>query len=198
MVAYGEKVRVHYIGTFDDGTEFDNSYKKGEMLEFVVGGGHMIIGFDRAVSQMGVGEKRTVRVEPEEGYGAYRDDFVEQVPCELMPNWQQVPIGQPIVLRAQGGQTIQVTCLKVEDGIMHLDHNHPLAGKALNFDIEVAEIVRESAIEREKHAAGCACGCHEFKEALTRQNEEAAARERGGEAPERHHEHGDACGCGHC
>ena len=192
MVAFGEKVRVHYIGTLDDGTEFDNSYKKGEMLEFTVGGGHMIPGFDREVSYMNVGEKRSVHLEPHEAYGAWREDFVEKVPCHLMPNWEQVPIGTPIVLRAQGGQMIQVTCMKVEDGMMHLDHNHFLAGKPLNFEIELVEVVRESAIEREKHGAGCACGCHEFKDAIIRQNAEAAEREAA-----HVHERGTDCGCGH-
>lgn len=195
MVAIGEKVRVHYVGTLDDGTEFDNSYKFGEPLEFVVGGGHMITGFDRAVFNMEVGEKRSVRLEPMDAYGEWREDFVEQVPCHLMPNWEQIPLGQPIVIRAQGGQEIQVTCTKIEDGVMYLDHNHFLAGKPLNFDIEVVEVVRQSAIEREQHGSGCACGCHEFKEAITRQNAEAAARVEGelGDG----HACDDGCGCGH-
>ena len=207
MVAFGEKVRIHYIGTFDDGTEFDNSYKHGEPLEFTVGAGHMIVGVDRAVSQMGVGEKRKVRVEPAEGYGEYREDFVEQVPCELMPNWEELPVGRPIAIKAQDGQVIQVTCLKVEDGVIYLDHNHFLAGKPTNFEIEVLEVVHESAIEQEKHAAGCACGCHEFKDAITRQNAEAAARNAGRDADgcgfahehahSHAHEHGSGCSCGH-
>ena len=98
MVASGTRVRVHYIGTFDDGTQFDNSYEYGEALEFTVGGGHMIIGFDAAVAEMEVGEKRTVRIEPHEGYGEWREDFVEKVPCDLMPGWELLPIGQPVEL----------------------------------------------------------------------------------------------------
>ncbi len=186
MVAIGEKVRVHYVGTLDDGSEFDNSRKRGELLEFVVGADQVINGFDKAVFEMEQGEKRTVRLEPVEAYGEWREDFVEQVPCELLPNWEQLPIGQPIVLRAQNGEEIQVTCMKIEDGIVYLDHNHPLAGKAINFEIELVEVMWQSAIERERHASGCACGCHEFKEAITRQNAEAAMRAET-----------DACGCGH-
>lgn len=178
MVAFGEKVRIHYRGTFDDGTEFDSSYQHGEPLEFVVGGGHMIRGVDRAVQQMGVGERRTVHVEPADGYGEYREDFIERVPCELMPNWEQLPLGQPIGIKTQSGRDIQVTCLKVEDGMVFLDHNHFLAGKPVDFEIEVLEVVRESAVEREKHGQGCACGCHEFKDAITRQNAEAAERQK--------------------
>lgn len=199
MAVINDKVRVHYIGTFDDGTQFDNSYEAGEMLEFVVGDQHMIPGFNLAMLRMDPGEKLKIHLEPREAYGEYREDFIEQVPCHLMPNWEQVPIGQPIVLRAQGGQEIRVTCLKVEDGIMHLDHNHPLAGKALNFEIELVEIVYErmSAIEREKHSEGCACGCHKMKDMLLAQNAEAAERERAAREAEQAHEHGDGCGCEH-
>jgi len=193
MAAIGERVRVHYVGTLDDGTEFDNSYKRGETIEFVVGAGQMIPGFDKAVFEMGSGEKRTVRLEPAEAYGEYQDDLVERLPCNLMPNWEQMPIGRPITLRTQTGQAIQVTCKKVEDGIIYLDHNHVLAGKPLTFDIELVEVVRESAIEREQHGAGCACGCHKFKDAILKQNAEAAAK-RGGAG---HHNHDEACDCGH-
>lgn len=159
MVAIGEKVRVHYAGTFDDGVEFDNSHKHGEILEFVVGGGHMIVGFDKAVAEMEVGEKRTVHLEPAEAYGEHRADFVEQVPCDLIPNWEELPIGEPVVLTAQNGQQIQVTCAKVEDGYVYLDHNHFLAGKPLNFEIELVEVVPQTDAEREQHGEGCDCGC---------------------------------------
>lgn len=204
MVAIGQKVRVHYVGMLDDGTEFDNSYKRGEPIEFSVGAGQMIPGFDKAVFEMEQGERRTVRLKPAEAYGEWRGDFVEQIPCDLMPNWEQVPIGQPIVLRTQTGQQIQVTCIKVKDGVMHLDHNHPLAGKALTFEIELVEVVHQSAIEREQHGSGCACGCHEFKEAITRQNAERAARDHDHDCGcdhdhgrHYHRDHGHDCGCGH-
>lgn len=178
MVAKGELARVHYIGTLDDGSEFDNSYKGGEMLEFVVGGGHMIVGFDKAVAEMEVGEKRTVRLEPEEAYGEHREDFVEQVPCEYLPYWNQLPIGQPIVLTAQNGQPIQVVCSKIEDGYVYLDHNHFLAGKPLNFEIELVEVL--PAGEADYDDCGCGdpdCGC--------------------GHSHDHGHGHGDDCGCDH-
>lgn len=194
MADIGQRVRVHYVGTLDDGTEFDSSYKRGEPIDFTVGTGQMIPGFDRAVFQMEQGERRTVRLKPAEAYGEWRGDFVEQIPCNMMPNWEQMSIGQPIVLRTADGQQIQVTCIKVKDGIMHLDHNHPLAGKALTFEIELVEVVRQSAIERERHGSGCACGCHEFKDAITRQNAEAAERRRAQEHDGDHHD--GNCGCG--
>lgn len=180
MVAQGSKARVHYIGTYDDGTEFDNSYKLGETLEFVVGGGHMITGFDRAVADMEPGEKRSVRIEPAEGYGEWREDFVEQVPCGYIPNWEELPLGEPLVLQAQNGQQIQVVCLKIEDGVVFLDHNHFLAGKPLNFEIELVEVLAPGSFELEEHDSDCDCGCHDH--AHDRDHHE--------------HAHGDDCGCG--
>lgn len=160
MVALGSRVSVHYIGTFDDGTEFDNSYKLGEMLEFVIGGGHMITGFDKAVAEMELGEKRSVRLQPEEAYGEWRADFVEPVPCEYLPNWQDLPLGEPVVLQAQGGQQIQVTISRVEDGIVYLDHNHFLAGKPINFEIELVKVEAPGSFEH-AHDDDCDCGCHD-------------------------------------
>ena len=186
MINRGDLVRVHYVGTLDDGTQFDSSYEHGEMLEFVIGGGHMIVGFERAVAEMEPGERRTVRIEASEAYGEYRDDFVELVPCDLMPGWRQLPIGEPVVIQAQAGQTIQVTCLKVEEGVVYLDHNHFLAGKPLTFDIELVEVIHQGA---EAHAAhfedcGCGCGCHDYEEPAAGESEDGA------------HEHSCACGCG--
>ena len=185
MVSRGDLVRVHYVGTFDDGTQFDSSYEHGEMLEFVIGGGHMIVGFDRVVAEMEPGEKRTVRLEPAEAYGEHRDDFVELVPCDLMPGWQQLPIGEPVVIQSQAGQTIQVTCLKVEDGVVYLDHNHFLAGKPLTFAIELVEVVHQDAENHAGHSGECGCGCHDYEEPAAGEPEDGA------------HEHSCACGCGH-
>ena len=180
MVASGSRVRVHYIGRFDDGTQFDSSYEYGETLEFVVGGGHMIVGFDAAVAEMELGEKRTIRIEPHEGYGEWREDFVEKVPCDLMPGWELLPIGQPVAIQTQAGQTIEVTCMKVEDGFIYLDHNHFLAGKPLTFDIELVEVLPAGSSAFAGHAGDCGCGC-------------------GGHDHASHHEHDGGCGCGcHC
>lgn len=198
MADLNDRVRVHYRGTFDDGTQFDSSYEAGEPIEFVVGDRNMIPGFNLAMLRMGPGETLKIHLEPREAYGEYREDLVEQIPCQLMPNWERMPIGVPVTLRVQGGQEIRVTCQKVEDGVMYLDHNHPLAGKALNFEIELVEVCnRESAIEREKHAEGCACGCHKMKDMLLAQNAEAAELEHAAREAEHGHEHGHDCGCGH-
>lgn len=159
MVAKGELARVHYIGTLEDGSEFDNSYKHGETLDFVIGAGHMIVGFEKAVAEMEVGEKRTVTLQPEEAYGERRADFVEVVPCELIPNWEELPVGEPILLTAQNGQQIEVMCAKVEDGLVYLDHNHFLAGKVLNFEIELVEVVPAGEFDNDHGCDDPDCGC---------------------------------------
>lgn len=139
MVAQGKKVKAHYRGTLDDGTQFDCSYDRGEPIEFTVGAGQMIAGFDAAVAEMELGEKRTVRLEPAEAYGEYDPARVLQVPCANFPNWEQLPIGVPVMLSTPYGP-MPATCLKVEDEKLFLDTNHELAGKALIFEIEVVEI----------------------------------------------------------
>ncbi|MBQ9954714.1 MAG: peptidylprolyl isomerase [Eggerthellaceae bacterium] len=139
MVAQGKKVKAHYRGTLDDGTQFDCSYDRGEPIEFTVGAGQMIAGFDAAVAEMELGEKRTVRLEPAEAYGEYDPARVLQVPCAQFPNWEQMPIGVPVMLSTPYGP-MPATCLKVEDEKLFLDTNHELAGKALTFEIEVVEI----------------------------------------------------------
>lgn len=138
MVAKGTKVEVHYRGTLDDGTQFDSSYDRGETLGFTVGAGQMIPGFDAAVAEMEVGEKRTVRLEPKDAYGEFDESRVLQVPCESFPNWEQLPVGEPVMLRSPYGP-MQATCTKIEDGKIYLDTNHELAGKALTFEIELVE-----------------------------------------------------------
>ncbi len=139
MVAQGKKVKAHYRGTLDDGTQFDCSYDRGEPIEFTVGAGQMIAGFDAAVAEMELGEKRTVRLEPAEAYGEYDPARVLQVPCSNFPNWEQMPIGVPVMLSTPYGP-MPATCQKIENDMLYLDTNHELAGKALTFEIELVEI----------------------------------------------------------
>lgn len=139
MVAQGKTVKAHYRGTLDDGTQFDCSYDRGEPIEFTVGAGQMIAGFDAAVAEMELGEKRTVRLEPAEAYGEYDPARVLQIPCAQFPNWEQLPIGVPVMLSTPYGP-MPATCQKIEDEKLFLDTNHELAGKALTFEIEVVEI----------------------------------------------------------
>jgi FKBP-type peptidyl-prolyl cis-trans isomerase 2 len=129
-------VTTHYIGTFDDGVEFDNSYTRGEPIEFVLGRQMMIPGFDRAVQGMEVGEKIEVHLEAEDAYGPYREELVQALELALIPGGDAMEVGQYVVFNEN---KVNYRCLvsKIEDGMVTLDQNHPLAGKPLNFSIEL-------------------------------------------------------------
>lgn len=137
----GKKVRVHYRGTLDDGTQFDCSYDRGEPIEFVCGTHQMIAGFDAAVVDMALGEKKTVHIPAADAYGERRDDLVLHFPAAQVPNIEQVSVGDKLFLSGPGGQPVPVSVLSVDDEGIVLDANHELAGKDLNFDIELIEIV---------------------------------------------------------
>jgi FKBP-type peptidyl-prolyl cis-trans isomerase 2 len=137
MASKGQKVKAHYRGTLDDGTVFDSSYDRGEPIEFVAGAGQMIPGFDKAVLEMEVGEKRTVHIPAAEAYGEHDQSNVAIIPLDVIPNAEQLPVGEFIVMPAPNGQPMRVKVAKIEDGKVHLDANHELAGKALNFEIEL-------------------------------------------------------------
>ena len=145
----GKKVKVHYVGTLDDGTKFDSSFDRNEPLEFTCGAGQMIPGFDEAVKNMEVGqtvmdmevgEKKTVHIPCAEAYGERREDMVQKVPLDQIPNGDQLPVGQTVYMRAPNGQPFPVFVAAIEDGIVTFDMNHELAGKDLNFDITLLEV----------------------------------------------------------
>ncbi|MDR2671742.1 MAG: peptidylprolyl isomerase [Coriobacteriales bacterium] len=154
MAQLGSMVRVHYIGTFDDGVEFDNSYTRGEPVEFILGAQMMIPGFDKAVLGMMVGDQIEVRLEPEEAYGIYRADLVQVVPLTQVPNCDSLPVGQYITIN-ESGVDYRVLVEKVEDGLVTLNPNHPLAGRALNFSIE---LIYEQIIQTPGKTPGEAAG----------------------------------------
>ena len=136
----GKKVKVHYTGTLDDGTKFDSSVDRGEPIEFTCMAGQMIPGFDAAVEDMAVGEKKTVHIPAAEAYGERDDAMVQKVPVDQIPNADQLPVGQTVYMMSPGGQPFPVFVQSIEDGIVTFDMNHELAGKDLNFDIELVEV----------------------------------------------------------
>lgn len=140
MATKGKKVKAHYKGTLDDGSVFDSSYDRGEPIEFVVGVGQMIPGFDAAVLEMEVGDKRTVHIPAAEAYGEYDERNVAQIPLASVPNADQLPVGQTIMISTPDGGGMPVKVLKIEDDHVFLDGNHELAGQALNFDIELVSV----------------------------------------------------------
>ncbi len=128
----GDKVSVHYTGTLDDGKQFDSS-KGREPLQFTVGAGDVIAGFDQAVTGLKVGESRKVHIEPKDAYGERREDLVVTVPAAQAP--QGLQVGSRVSL---GGRPATVTKITA-DGVT-VDANHELAGKALNFEVQLVSI----------------------------------------------------------
>lgn len=135
----GDKVKVHYTGKLDDGTVFDSSAGR-DPLEFTVGAGQMIKGFDTGVNGMNVGESKTVKIPSEEAYGQHRDEMVIEVPKTELPPDMEVTPGDQLQMQHQSGQVVLVTVTDVDDEKITLDGNHPLAGKDLTFDIELVEV----------------------------------------------------------
>lgn len=135
----GDTVAVHYTGKLDDGEIFDSSRER-DPLEFQVGSGQVIPGFDRAVEGLEVGESREVRLEPDEGYGEPREDLVVDVDRDQFPDDADPDVGQQVQVQVAPGQNRIATITAIEDESITLDLNHPLAGKALTFDVELVEI----------------------------------------------------------
>ncbi len=135
----GDTVTVHYTGKLDDGTVFDSSVER-EPLEFTLGEGLVIPGFENAVIGMNAGEKKTVDIASEEAYGPYRDELILSVNREQFPEDIQPEVGQSLQVQQPNGQPVVVTVAAVADEEVKLDANHPLAGKDLTFEIELMDI----------------------------------------------------------
>ncbi len=140
QVKNGDKVRVHYTGKLTNGSEFDSSVKR-EPLEFTVGAGQMIKGFDAAMPGMTVGEKKTINIPAADAYGEKSEEAIIDFPRENVPADMKLEPGMPLTLSNQHGQPVPVTVVEVKDDIIILDANHFLAGEELVFDIELVEIL---------------------------------------------------------
>lgn len=138
QVKNGDTVRVHYTGRLDDGQVFDSS-EGGDPLEFKVGAGEVIAGFDEAVRGMEVGDRKTVEIAPGEAYGERREQLVAQVPRESMELDSPPEAGMSLLMQLPDGNQIPVTVTDVTDDQVTLDANHPLAGQKLTFDVELVE-----------------------------------------------------------
>ena len=136
----GKTLKVHYTGTFNDGTKFDSSYDRGEPLEFVCGAGMMIKGFDRAVADMEIGQIKDIHLMPEEAYGLPDPNAIFHVEISQLPGAEELEEGQQVYLQNEMGQPFPVTVVAKEAGIITFDANHEMAGKELNFKIELVEI----------------------------------------------------------
>lgn len=136
----GKICRTHYRGTFNDGTQFDSSYDRGEPLEFTCGAGQMIRGFDAAVADMEVGQVVDVHLMPEEAYGMPDTNAVFTVETAQLPGSEELEAGQQVYLSNQYGQPFPVKVVTKDETTITFDANHEMAGKELNFRIELVEV----------------------------------------------------------
>ena len=136
----GKTCRTHYRGTFNDGTQFDSSYDRGEPLEFICGAGQMIKGFDEAVANMEVGQVVDVHLMPEEAYGLPNPDAIFTLEITQLPGSEDLTVGQQVYLSNQYGQPFPVKVTAKDEKTITFDANHEMAGKELNFKIELVEV----------------------------------------------------------
>lgn len=136
----GKKVKVHYVGTFDDGEKFDSSRDRGEPLAFTCMAGQMIPGFDAAVRDMEVGQTVNVHIPAADAYGERDDSRVAKIERAMLPGIETVPIGAYIRLQAVDGTPMPCRVVELDDVHVTLDMNHEMAGKDLNFEIELLEV----------------------------------------------------------
>ncbi len=140
QVKEGSVVKVHYTGKLINGEQFDSSVDR-EPLEFIVGAGQMIKGFDAAMPGMNLGEKKTINIAPEDGYGPRSEEAIIPFPKENIPADMKLEPGMQLTLSNQDGQPVPVIVVEVKDDVVVLDANHFLAGQELIFDIELVEII---------------------------------------------------------
>lgn len=139
VASKGNSVKVHYTGRLEDGTVFDSSANR-EPLQFTLGDGNMIKGFDAAVHGMAIGEEKSVTIPSAEAYGEKRDDMMLDIPIDQVPPHIQPEVGMELSLQNQAGQPVPVKVTHVDAEKITLDANHPLAGQDLIFDITLVEI----------------------------------------------------------
>ena len=139
QVKEGDVVKVHYTGKLINGEQFDSSVGR-EPLEFTVGAGQMIKGFDDAMPGMNLGEKKTINIAPEDAYGPRSEEAIIEFPKQNVPADIKLEPGMPLTLSNQDGQPVPVIILEVKEEVIVLDANHFLAGQELIFDIELVEI----------------------------------------------------------
>jgi FKBP-type peptidyl-prolyl cis-trans isomerase 2 len=139
QVKKGDKIKVHYHGRLENGETFDKSEGRAP-LEFEVGSGQVIKGFDDGVTGMAVGDKKTIHIPFMEAYGPANPDMIIEMPNDRFPQDMEVEVGMPLLMSDGQGQQFQVVVTEVKDNAVILDANHPLAGKDLIFDLELVEI----------------------------------------------------------
>ncbi|WP_373516417.1 peptidylprolyl isomerase [Pricia sp.] len=141
QVKKDDTVKVHYTGKLPDGQVFDSSVERGEPLKFTMGKGELIPGFESGLIDMKVNEKKTINIPKEEAYGAIREELVQEVPNNQLPEDIKPEVGMGLVSKTQSGKDINLVVKDVKEDSIVVDGNHPLAGKDLTFELEVVEIM---------------------------------------------------------
>lgn len=164
----GDTIRVGYTGKFEDGEIFDTS-EGHEGLKFTVGTGQLIKGFDQAVMGMTIGDKKTVTIPPEEGYGPRDENRIVEIPASSVPEEMELAVGMQLELTDPDGNPAMATVAELGDEAIKMDVNHFLAGKTLVFDIEIEELGLEAEVHQcgegcdsgcdTDKGCGCDCGC---------------------------------------
>lgn len=145
QVKSGDKVRVHYHGKLTNGETFDSSNGR-EPLEFEVGSGMVIKGFDSGVTGMKVGDKKTVNIPVDEAYGPLNEAMMIEYPKTQFPKDMSLELGMPLVMSSAAGEQFEVKIAEIKEEVIVLNANHPLAGEELIFDLELVEIVGGSPL----------------------------------------------------
>jgi len=141
VIEKGNKVKIEYEGSLDDGQVFDSSEKHGQVLEFTIGEGRVIPGFENAVIGMEKGQEKTIKIEPKDAYGETRPELMKKIPKEQIPEEARDKVKPGMVLGMQTPQgQIPVKIVEVGENDITLDLNHPLAGHNLNFKIKVVDV----------------------------------------------------------
>lgn len=140
QVKENDTVKVHYTGKLADGQVFDSSVERGEPIEFTMGQGQLIPGFEKGLIDMKVNEKKTVNIAKEEAYGEPREELIQEVQKSQLPEEIKPEVGMGLVSKSPDGQEMNLVVKDVKDETIVVDGNHPLAGKDLVFDLEVVEI----------------------------------------------------------
>lgn len=135
----GDTVAVHYTGTLNDGTQFDSSQGR-DPLQFTLGQGQVIAGFDEAVDGMAIGDSKTVNIPAAQAYGPRMDEMVREVPRSDLPDHIEIAMGVQLQASPPGGQPVVLTVIAFDDDSVTLDGNHALAGQDLTFEIELVSI----------------------------------------------------------
>lgn len=140
QVKQNDTVKVHYTGKLEDGQVFDSSVERGEPIEFTLGQGQLIPGFEKGLIDMKVNEKKTVTIPKEEAYGEPREDLIQEVDKNQLPEEIKPEVGMGLVSKSPDGREMNLIVKDVKEDTIVVDGNHPLAGKDLVFDLEVVEI----------------------------------------------------------